>query len=241
MMRLNKYIAHCGITSRRNADAYIESGRVEVNGEKVTTLGVRVDEDNDVVSVDGRIIRPKKQYSYIVLNKPAGFLTSHSDPHNNKTVVQLVADVETRVNPVGRLDKDTTGVLLFTDDGELAHRLTHPRYQVEKIYVAVVAGAVKKSELQKLSDGIVLPDGNVGHARAGIISAGTDQSDIKLTLTEGRKREVKNMCKAIGHPVLKLSRVAFAGIMCDDVLIGRWRHLTPEEISHLKKLADIHS
>ncbi|MEZ5358645.1 MAG: pseudouridine synthase [Candidatus Zixiibacteriota bacterium] len=240
MMRLNKFIAHCGVASRRNADAMIAAGRVEVNGEKVLELGVRVDESADIVSVDGRVIRPVRKFTYVVLNKPTGFLTSHSDPHHNKTVVQLVKDVEVRVNPVGRLDIDTTGVLLLTDDGELAHRLTHPRFKVEKVYLAVVVGAVKKSELQQFSDGITLPDGNIGHADAKIIEAGADQSDLKLTLTEGRKREVRHMCKAIGHPVKKLTRIAFAGITCDDVLVGKWRHLTPEEVSHLKRLTDIH-
>ncbi len=239
-MRINKYLAQCGVTSRRNADKFIAEGRVEVNGVKLESPGFKVDEVSDVITVDGRIVRLVKLYTYIVMNKPVGFLTSHKDPHHNKTVMHLLADVETRVNPVGRLDLDTSGVLLFTDDGELAHRLTHPKFGVGKTYNAIILGKIGKGQLQQFSDGLELPDGTIGRAKVRILSVGDTDSEIELILTEGRKREVKNLCKAAGHPVRKLTRVSFGDIACDDVRVGKWRNLTSEEVAHLKKLVDLH-
>jgi pseudouridine synthase len=239
MIRINKYLAQCGITSRRNADQYVTDGRVTVNGTVVDTPGHKIDESADEVRVDGEIIVPVKEHTYIVLNKPAGYVTSLSDPHHQRTVADLIAGVSERVYPVGRLDLDTEGVLLFSNDGEMAHRLTHPRYGIIRVYQARVKGKMLSSKLPQFSKGIELPDGNVGRAEVQIERATKEHSNLILQLTEGRKREVKHLCKAVGHPVIKLVRIEFAGIDCARIKPGQWRHLTGREISDLRKLVGL--
>jgi len=239
MIRINKYLAQCGITSRRAADDLVVAGRVAVNGETIETPGHLVDEQSDSVTVDGKPAVPQTDHTYIVLNKPAGYVTSMSDPHHRKTVNLLLKGVGKRVYPVGRLDLDTEGVLLFTDDGELAHRLSHPRYGVSKIYCARVEGIVVESELIQFSKGIKLPDGVIGKAKAVIRSSGDGFTDLELTLTEGRKREVKHLCKAIGHPVITLVRLSFAGITVDGLTTSAWRYLTEAEVVSLRQLAGL--
>lgn len=239
MIRINKYLAQCGVASRRAADDLVVAGRVAVNGEIVETPGRMVDEQHDAVTVDGKPAVPQSDHTYIVLNKPAGYVTSLSDPHHRKTVNLLLKGLEKRVYPVGRLDLDTEGVLVFTDDGELAHRLSHPRYGVAKIYRARVEGTVAESDLIQLAKGIKLPDGVIGKAKAIITASGEGFTQLDLTLTEGRKREVKHLCKAIGHPVITLVRLSFGGIVVDALETGAWRHLTPEEVAALKQLAGL--
>ena len=239
MIRINKYLAQCGVTSRRNADMLVTGKRVTVNGQVVDTPGFQVDETADEVKVDGVVVRPASSHKYIVLNKPSGYVTSLSDPHHDKIVSDLITGVPERVYPVGRLDLDTEGVLLFTNDGELAHRLTHPRYGISRIYRARVKGRVTAAKQTQLAKGIKLPDGNIGHARAGIEKAEEKYSDLILELTEGRKREVKHLCKAIGHPVVKLLRIDFAGITCDGLKKGQWRYLTDREVDKLRRQVKI--
>jgi 23S rRNA pseudouridine2605 synthase len=239
MMRINKYLAQCGVASRRAADDLVVAGRVAVNGETIETPGHMVDEAKDAVTVDGKPAVPQAVHTYVVMNKPAGYVTSMSDPHHRKTVNLLLKGVGKRVYPVGRLDLDTEGALLFTDDGELAHRLSHPRYGVSKIYLARVEGNVAEGELAQFSKGIKLPDGVVGKAQAVIKASGTGYTDLELTLTEGRKREVKHLCKAIGHPVINLVRLSFGGIKADDLASAAWRYLTDDEVLSLKKLAGL--
>lgn len=239
MIRINKYLAQCGVASRRNADVVVSEGRVTVNGRIVDTPGHQIDETTDEVKVDGIIVTPAVEYKYVVLNKPPGYITSLSDPHHSRTVADLVAAVEDRVYPVGRLDLDTEGVLLFTNDGDLAHRLTHPRYGIKRVYQASVKGKVSKTSLAKLPKGIKLPDGNVGYAKAKIERVENMHSVLILELTEGRKREVKHLCKAVGHPVIKLKRIDFAGITCERLEIGKWRYLTKREVTNLRELAGL--
>jgi 23S rRNA pseudouridine2605 synthase len=239
MIRINKHLAHCGVASRRKADAIVLSGRVTVNGVVVTTLGQMIDETADDVKVDGVAISPAESHHYLVLNKPAGVVTSLSDPHHERTVMDLVAGVKARVYPVGRLDLDTEGVLLFTDDGELAHRLTHPRYGIQRVYHARVKGEMPRSSLEQFARGITLPDGAVGRADVTLEKTYQGYSSLILTMTEGRKREVKHLCKAVGYPVVRLVRKSFAGIDCGDLQVGRWRYLTPAEISRLKRLVEL--
>jgi len=239
MMRINKYLAHCGVASRREADSIVVSGRVTVNGQIVNIPGTQIDESTALVTVDGRPVGLIEKYAYIVLNKPAGCLTSHADPHHGNTVMQYVQDAQPGLNPVGRLDYDTEGVLILSNDGELIHRLTHPRYGAVRVYQAVVKGRISPNGLRSLSRGLPLPDGTVGRAEAKIITAGDSQSEVHLELTEGRKREVKHLCRAIGHPVLQLRRIAYAGITLEGLPPGRWRHLTKTEVAGLRKLVGL--
>jgi 23S rRNA pseudouridine2605 synthase len=234
MMRINKYLARSGVASRRTADLMVADNRVTVNGVIVNTPGHMVDETTDEVCVDGKVVTPAESYVYIVLNKPAGYITSLRDPHHRRTVRDLISGVGARVYPVGRLDLDTEGVLLFTNDGELAHRLTHPRYGIKKVYQVQVKGEISDGDLAQFSKGIELPDGNIGRATANLKKIENDRSFLILEMTEGRKREVKHLCTAVGHPVVFLCRTNFAGISCADLEIGKWRRLTEKEILSLR-------
>jgi 23S rRNA pseudouridine2605 synthase len=236
MIRINKYLSQSGVASRRNADLMVAAGRVTVNGIVITALGQMVDETSDQVAVDGRPVTPAVRHTHILLNKPGGYVTTRSDPHHKRTVMELLKDLPDRVNPVGRLDLDTTGVLLFTNDGELAHRLTHPRFGVTKVYRATVAGDVSKDKALKLSGGVALPDGSIGRAQASIEEKGEGVTVLCLELTEGHKREVKHLCKAIGHAVISLERRSFAGLDAAGVALGKWRYLTTAEIERLRRL-----
>lgn len=238
-MRINKYLASCGVASRRTADDLVLEGRVSINDDVINTPGYMVDEDNDIIRVDGVVVKPVKEPTYIVMNKPAGYVTSLSDPHHDKVVTELLSDIAVRVYPVGRLDLDTEGVLLFTNDGELAHRLMHPRYGVTKVYHARVEGKVTKPKLDQFRIGIKLPDGAYGRAKVRVLNATDEYSDLVIELTEGRKREVKHLCKGVGHPVIKLVRTEFAGITAGRLSLGKWRYLTAKERYQLRRLVNI--
>jgi 23S rRNA pseudouridine2605 synthase len=224
-MRLNAYLARAGIASRRGADELIKAGRVRVNGEPGqlnTTVGAA-----DRVEVDGKEIAVQ-QLAYLLLYKPAGVVTTARDPQGRPTVVELVAR-EPRVVPVGRLDADTTGALLLTNDGPLANRLAHPRYGVEKVYEVDVEGDPDEATLQALRVGVELDDGRTAPARVRRLGRGR----IELVLHEGRNRQVKRMLDAVGHPVRRLHRSAYAGLTLDGLEPGAWRELTREEVSAL--------
>jgi 23S rRNA pseudouridine2605 synthase len=232
-MRLNAYLARAGVASRRRADELISAGRVRVNGargELNTTVGPR-----DVVEVDGERVTAQP-LAYVLLHKPAGVVTSARDPQGRKTVVQLVPHTP-RVVPVGRLDADTTGALLLTNDGPLAHRLAHPRYGVEKVYEAEVEGAPGDDALHTLREGVVLDDGTTAPADARLLRRGSGSSVLELTLHEGRKHQVKRMCDAVGHPVRRLHRSGYAGLGLHGLEPGGWRELTVRELTSLKKAA----
>jgi 23S rRNA pseudouridine2605 synthase len=225
-MRLNAYLARAGVASRRGAEELIRAGRVRVNGE-VAALATFV-EAGDRVELDGRALA-LEQLAYVLLHKPGGVVTTASDPHGRPTVVQLVG-VPQRVVPVGRLDADTTGALLLTNDGPLAHRLMHPRYQVDKVYEAEVEGEPDDEALRHLAEGVELDDGPT--APAGVSRLGP--SRLELTLHEGRKHQVKRMCEAVGHPVRRLHRSAYAGLSLGGVAPGEWRELTQDEVAALR-------
>jgi 23S rRNA pseudouridine2605 synthase len=226
-VRLNAYLARAGFASRRKADELIKAGRVIVNGEP-GQLNTFI-EGRDRVEVDGRLVAPQR-LAYVLLHKPAGVVTTARDPHGRPTVVELV-DLPERVVPVGRLDADTTGALLLTNDGELAHRLAHPRYGVEKTYVAEVEGVPSDEALRALAEGVELEDGRTAPARARRLA----RSRVELILHEGRKHQVKRMLEAVGHPVVRLHRSAYAGISADKLSSGAWRELTDEEVAGLKE------
>ncbi|MEW6411635.1 MAG: pseudouridine synthase [Candidatus Zixiibacteriota bacterium] len=239
MIRLNKYLSICGVTSRRGADSLIAEGRVSVNGAVVDKVGTIIDEAVDEVTVDGTSVNPVEELIYVVLNKPPNVMTTLADPFGRKTIVHFLEDLGARVYPVGRLDFDTEGVLLLTNDGDLAYRLAHPRYQVPKMYDVKVQGEFTESDAARIAGGIELEDGAVGRGQVKLVSHTGRISRIRIVLTEGRKREVKQLCKAVGHPVVKLRRTDFAGITVRGLKLGKWRKLTSEEISHLKKLVGL--
>jgi 23S rRNA pseudouridine2605 synthase len=225
-MRLNAFLARAGVASRRRADELIRAGRVRVNG-KPGQLNTDVGRP-DVVEVDGERVELQR-LSYVLLHKPAGVVTTARDPHGRRTVVDLVPP-EPRVVPVGRLDADTTGALLLTNDGDLAHRLAHPRYGVPKVYEAEVEGSPSREALARLRQGIELEDGLTAPAEARRLAAGR----LELTLHEGRKHQVKRMCEAVGHPVRRLHRARYAGLDLEGLEPGEWRHLARDEIASLR-------
>jgi pseudouridine synthase len=228
VVRLNAYLARAGVASRRKADELIKAGRVRVNGERGelnTFVGA-----NDVVEVDGEPVT-RQRLAYVLLHKPAGVVTTARDPHGRRTVVDLVRH-EARVVPVGRLDADTTGVLLLTNDGPLAHRLAHPRYEVDKVYEAEVEGDISPEALQRLEQGVELEDGVTAPARVRRLGPGR----VELAVHEGRKHQVKRMLEAVGHPVRRLHRSVYAALRADDLAPGEWRELTREEVDELWRL-----
>jgi pseudouridine synthase len=226
-VRLNAYLARAGVASRRKADELIKAGRVTVNGAP-GQLNTFV-ESRDVVEVDGRRVE-KQPLTYLLLNKPAGTVTTASDPQGRRTVVELVPP-EPRVVPVGRLDADTTGALLLTNDGELAHRLAHPRYGVEKTYLVDVEGVPHDAALRRLESGIELDDGLTAPARIVRLA----KSRLELTIHEGRNRQVRRMLEAVGHPVKTLHRSAYAGLTVEGLEPGAWRELEPSEVERLRR------
>ena len=228
-MRLNAFLARAGVASRRRADELIAAGRVRVNGslgELNTVVGA-----HDVVEVDGMRVAAQR-LAYVLLHKPAGAITTASDPRGRATVVELVPH-EPRVVPVGRLDVDTTGALLLTNDGPLAHRLAHPRYGVPKVYEALVEGVPDGDALRALREGVELDDGRTAPAGARVLRGG-GETTLELTLHEGRKHQVKRMCAAVGHPVLRLHRSRYAGLGLDGLDPGEWRELTKDEVAGLR-------
>jgi 23S rRNA pseudouridine2605 synthase len=229
-MRLNAWLARAGVASRRGADELIKAGRVTVNGEPGqlnTFIGAR-----DRVELDGRPLA-KQRLAYVLLHKPAGVVTTARDPQGRPTVVDLVGH-ESRVVPVGRLDADTTGVLLLTNDGDLAHRLAHPRYEVEKVYVAEVEGDPAADTLAALERGVDLDDGRTAPARARRLAPGR----VELTIHEGRKHQVKRMLAAVGHPVTELHRVRYGPLTTEGLAPGEWRELTADEIAALRRATE---
>jgi 23S rRNA pseudouridine2605 synthase len=226
-VRINAFLARAGVASRRRADELIKAGRVTVNGEPAwldTTVGAR-----DRVEVDGREVAGQR-VAYVLLHKPAGVVTTARDPQRRPTVVALVP-ADPRVVPVGRLDADTTGALLLTNDGPLAHRLAHPRYGVEKTYLAQVEGDPDEAALRALRDGVVLEEGRTAPAGARRLGRGR----VELVLHEGRKHQVKRMLAAVGHPVKRLHRSAYAGLTLEGLEPGAWRELEPSEVEQLRR------
>ena len=228
-MRLNAFLARSGVASRRKADDLIKAGRVTVNGapgELNTVVGAR-----DTVAVDGQEVA-RQRLAYVLLHKPTGVVTTAKDPQGRPTVVDLVRS-EPRVVPVGRLDINTTGALLLTNDGPLAHRLAHPRYGVEKTYVAAVEGDPNDAALAALRDGVELEDGRTAPARVRRLAPGR----VELVIHEGRNHQVRRMLEAVGHPVNHLHRSAYAGLTVDGLAAGAWRELTAREVGQLRRSA----
>jgi 23S rRNA pseudouridine2605 synthase len=231
-MRVGKYLANAGVASRRASEAIVRAGRVTVDGQTITDPAHDVSNESRVM-LDGNRVSSARDRVVYALNKPAGVVSTARDPQGRPTVVTMVPQTE-RLYPVGRLDIDTTGLILLTNQGELAHRLTHPSFEVEKTYRVIVAGpSVRDSELRALRDGVELEDGRTSPARVRRIAADT----LEITIHEGRKRQVKRMCEAVGHPVKRLERVAFGPLALGDLPQGRWRRLSDDEVEALMAAA----
>jgi len=237
-MRLNKFLARSGICSRRRADILIQSGRVAINGIPVQKLGILIDEEADEVTVDGKKVSLQKNLIYILLNKPKGYLSTVKDDFHRPTVLDLLGK-DKKVFPVGRLDFDTEGVLLLTNDGELTYRLTHPKFGIEKAYRVAVKGKMDQKILRKFDWGIRLEKDVVARGEGKIIEKDEEGSVFELKLKEGRKREIKRMCQVAGFPVIDLKRTKFAYLTTRGLKTGQWRYLTEKEIVRLKKMVGL--
>ncbi|MDW7740154.1 MAG: pseudouridine synthase [Bacillota bacterium] len=239
-MRLAKYLAKAGVTSRRKAEELIRQGKVQVNNV-IAGLPQQQVNPEDLVTVDGKQISLVEKKIYIILNKPSGFISTVKDTHGRPTIMALLEDINERIFPIGRLDADTTGVLLLTNDGELAYRLTHPKYNIPKIYRVWVKGVPRPKELSRMKKGLILEGEKTAPAKVNIVKVGADSktSLLEIALTEGRKRQVKKMCLEINHPVIELTRISFAGLNTENLLEGSYRHLTEQEINVLKHLTGL--
>jgi len=237
-IRLNKYLASAGIASRRKCDDLITSRKVKVNGEVITKLGLRIDSEQDEVEFEGTVVYPVEKKLYIVINKPVGFVSTVKDEHDRKTVIDLLP-IEERIFPVGRLDYDSTGVLLLTNDGPLSHRLTHPSYEIEKTYYVLLDKVITAKDLYHIEHGIML-DGKKTHScKASQVRVYDNCSLLSISIHEGRNRQIRRMFEALEYEVQELDRIRFANIDLTGLKRGEWRHLSNNEISKLKQTVEI--
>jgi len=239
LIRLNKLLAQRGVASRREADRLIEAGSVAVNGRVVQELGTKVDEVRDRIAVEGRKIKPGRDLVYMALHKPPGYLVTLRDPLGRPTVKTLVPKLPEGVFPVGRLDRDSEGLLFLTNDGELAFRLTHPRYEVPKVYLVRVAGSVPAEAIVRLEAGIVIEGRKTAPAKVKALEKREAFTVLQVEIHEGRKREIRMMFAAIGHEVLRLERTSFGGIRLERLEPGRWRFLKDAEVRRLRRLVGL--
>lgn len=235
-MRLHKYLALCGVASRRGAEKLIAEGHVTLNGEPVTAMGVSVS-PGDQVCVDNLPVAPEGEKHYLMYHKPAGEVTTVSDPEGRATVLDKFRDYPVRLYPVGRLDFDSEGLLLLTNDGELTEKLLHPSKEVEKVYLARVSNQVTPEEAKRLERGVLVDGRLTSHAKARILSVKPMYTDMMVSIHEGRNRQVRKMVEAVGHDVVLLRRVRFGPLKLNDLPRGMWRELTVEEIAALKNLS----
>ena len=238
-IRLNKYLAQAGVASRREVDRMIAEGRIKVNGQVAQTLGCKIDDQKDRIEVDGKRVERKEGLAYLMVNKPPGFLVTMKDPLRRPTVQQLLPSLKKRVFPVGRLDYDSEGLLLLTNDGELAHRLLHPRFKIGKTYLAEVKGIPDLNKIARLEKGIYLDGKRTAPARVEKLRGSAKKSLFKVEIYEGRKREVRRMFEVIGHGVLHLKRIGFGGVRLGSLGSGKWRFLTRKEVDILKKKTEL--
>jgi 23S rRNA pseudouridine2605 synthase len=235
LQRLNKYLAQQGLASRRAADRLIVEGRVTVNRRVVEDLGVKIDPDTDRVTVDGKSVQATPERLYIMLHKPVGCLVTKDDPEGRPTVMDLLPKLKVPVNPVGRLDYNSEGLLLLTNDGELAYRLTHPRYEIVKKYAVQVTGEVTPAAASRLEKGVRVEGRRTAPARVKVFERSARKTILLVEIHEGRKREVRQMLEGIGNPVQTLKRVEFAGLRLAPLAYGQWRFLKKEEVRHLRR------
>lgn len=232
-MRLQKFLATAGIASRRKSEELILAGKVKVNGEIITELGTKVSED-DVVEYNGKIVEQEDKKVYILLNKPKGYVTTVKDEKKRKTVMHLLHGIKERLYPVGRLDFTTEGLLILTNDGDLTYRVTHPKHELSKVYKAFVKGHFTLDEIRQFESGLKIDDYVTSEAKLDVIRENANTSTVEITIHEGKNRQVRKMCEALGHRVLELERIQLGDITLDGVERGKFRHLTDEEIEYLK-------
>lgn len=236
IVRLQKYIAMSGLASRRAAESMIDEGRVKVNGKKVTEQGIKVEIGCDSVAVDNKPVELKDKKYYIMLNKPAGYVSTAKDQFDRPTVVDIVKEeVGTRIFPVGRLDYETEGLLLMTNDGDFTYKITHPKFQKDKTYIAVINGGISIPDLNKLRKGVRVEDYTTSPAEVEILEAEGGKTAIKITIHEGRNRQVRKMFASLGYTVSALKRIKIGELELGNLPVGRWRHLTSHEINCLLK------
>lgn len=236
-IRLQKYMAECGVASRRKAEEYILDGKVQVNGKTVTELGTKINPNKDVVYFNNRKIENEGKNIYILLNKPIGYVTTTKDQFDRETVLDLIKNVKGRVVPVGRLDMYTSGALILTNDGNFTYKITHPSHEINKTYIATIRGIITEEEVNKLKNGVKIDDYTTRPAKVKIMKTDIEKniSRIEITIHEGKNRQVRKMCEAIGRNVMALHRTKIGDINVKDLKIGEWRYLTPKEVEKLQK------
>lgn len=235
-MRINKFIASCGVASRRKAEQFITEGLVKVNNKVVTSLAFDIDETKDVVTLNDQKISLASEYVYYMLNKPKGYVTTMSDEKNRKSIIDLISNIDNRVYPVGRLDYESEGLLFLTNDGDLTHKLTHPKFGIQKKYIVKIEGPTKESELAVLRAGVVIDGVRYSKCKAELLSFENNISRIQITLTEGKNREIRKMFEAINREVIFLKRIEMAGIKLGGLKRGEIRKLSVYEVDWLKQL-----
>lgn len=235
MMRLQKFLALCGVASRRKSEQLILDGKVKVNGKVVNTLGTKINPDKDKVHANNKpVIYDAKVY--ILLNKPEKYITSASDQFDRPTVLDLISLVETRIYPVGRLDYNTSGLILLTNDGDLTYKLTHPKHNIWKTYIAKVKGIPTEDEMKRFKSGLKIDNYRTSKAKIKIVETAMKNCTLEIQIKEGRNRQVRKMCEAIGHPVRKLKRTSVGNIHIGDLEVGEWRFLTEKELNYLAQI-----
>ena len=232
-VRLQKYLAMANVASRRAAEEYIVQGRVKVNGNVCDVLGTKVDM-TDKVEFDGKIVKIEEKKVYIAMNKPSGYVTTASDERGRDTVIDLVKnDIPERVFPVGRLDYNTEGLLILTNDGDFTYKVTHPKHKVAKVYLAEVVGVPDRKALNDLANGVLIDGKMTSRAKVDTVAINKNSSTLEITIFEGRNRQVRKMCEAVGHRVIHLKRTAIGNVKLSHLPLGKWRHLTDREIKDL--------
>jgi 23S rRNA pseudouridine2605 synthase len=237
--RLQKYLARSGVTSRRRAEEMIKQGLVKVNGQVIREMGVRIEPEKDVIEVRGKLVEHEKRKIYILMYKPAQVVTTLADPQGRKKVSDLLREVEERIYPVGRLDYNTEGLLLLTNDGELTYRLTHPKFKIKKTYLTRVQGSVTDKAIKELHKGVLLADGLTQPAHVKLLQKTPAETWLELTISEGRNRQVRRMCEQVGHPVIYLKRIRLGTLALGNLQRGQYRYLNETEIAELKKLCHL--
>ena len=234
--RLQKYLANCGVASRRKCEEYILQGKVKVNGEIVTELGTKINPEKDVIEFNNKQVKESTKHIYILLNKPIGYVTTSDDQFGRDTVLDLVK-IRERIVPVGRLDMYTSGALILTNDGDFVYKVTHPKHEVEKTYTVTVKGIVQASEVESLRQGVQIEDYVTKPAKVKILKTDNEKdiSRLQITIHEGKNRQVRKMCEAVGRKVLALHRSKIGNIEVKELELGKWRHLTLKEINELLK------
>lgn len=231
--RLQKFLARCGIASRRKCEEYILNGKVKVNEIVVTELGVKINETDDIVKFNNKEVKPESNKVYIALNKPVGYVSTVKDEKNRITILDLVK-VPERIYPIGRLDYDSSGLILLTNDGELYNKIIHPRAEKNKVYIAEIVGTPTEEELHRFRNGVIIDNYKTAPCKINILKTVKNSSTVEIIIHEGKNRQIRKMCDSINHPVINLKRLEVAGIKLGNLESGQWRYLSSNEIMHLK-------